>query len=78
VRVICRDHCGSVCPGSVRDRMSYLIACCYHSGETICFVGVEDHSDSVGFVFCNPLVLIDEHFSLLAIGGFRHEVCHGG
>jgi hypothetical protein len=23
VRVICRDHCGSVCPGSFRDRMSY-------------------------------------------------------
>jgi hypothetical protein len=43
----------------------------------ICFVGVEGHSDSVGFIFCNPLGLIVEHFSLLAIGGVHHEVCHG-
>jgi hypothetical protein len=30
------------------------------------------------FVFCNTLVLIVEHFSLLAILGVHHEVCHGG
>jgi hypothetical protein len=77
VRVICRDHCGSVCPDSFRNRMSYLIACCSHSGKK-CFFGVEDHSDSVSFVFCNRLVLIVENFSLLAIGGVRREVCHGG
>jgi hypothetical protein len=44
----------------------------------ICFVGVEDHSDSADFVFCIPLVLIVEHFSLLVIVGIRHEDCHGG
>jgi hypothetical protein len=41
-------------------------------------VGVVDHSDSAGFVFCIPLVLIVEHFLLLAIVGVRHEVFHGG
>jgi hypothetical protein len=30
VRVICCDHCGSVCPGSLCDRMSYLVAYCSH------------------------------------------------
>jgi hypothetical protein len=78
MRVICRDHCGSVCPGSFCDRMRYFIACCSHSGYAICFIGVEDHSDYAGFVFCIPLVLIVEHFSLLAIVGVSHEVCHGG
>jgi hypothetical protein len=78
VRAICRDHLWSVCLGSFHDRMCYSIACCSHSGQIICFVGVEDHIDSVGFVLCNPLVLIVEHFPLLAIGGVRHGVCHGG
>jgi hypothetical protein len=55
--------------------MSYLVACCSHCGETICFVGMEDHSAYAGFVFC---ILIVEHFSLLAIDGVCHEVCHGG
>jgi hypothetical protein len=62
MRLICRDHLWIVCLGSFRDCMCYSIACCSHSYQMICFVGVEDHIGSVGFVFYNFLVLIVEHF----------------
>jgi hypothetical protein len=39
---------------------------------------MEHRSDSAGFVSCILLVLRVRHFSLLAIVGVRHEVCHGG
>jgi hypothetical protein len=78
VKVICRNHCGSVCPGNFHDSMNYVVPCCYHCGYMICYVGMEDRSDSVGSVFCISLVLRLEDFSLLVIVFVHHEAYHGG
>jgi hypothetical protein len=68
--VIGCDHFWSVCLGSFRTRMCYLVVCCYHFDHALCFVGTEDHSGSIEFVFGNHLVLTVVHFHCLPSNAF--------
>jgi hypothetical protein len=70
-------HLG-VCLGSFRDRMQYLIICCYCICHMLCSADAEDHSDSVVFFNGYHLVSPFVHFSYFAIKCTRHGVCHGG
>jgi hypothetical protein len=71
---IVHDRCEVVFRDCDHDYMMWMIVCCCHCRHILCFVGMEDRSDSV---FCFIIVWLVDRLLLPASVFVRHAGYYG-